>query len=73
MQSTRQRLWGRAGGRPHKCRDCAAADIMAYGRIWTVMDVSCVLQTAIAFIHLDRKQEYYGQKVLKGPESFQNI
>ncbi len=37
------------------------------------MDVSCVLQTAIAFIHLDRKQEYYRHKVLTGPESFQNI
>ncbi len=37
------------------------------------MDVSCVLQTTIAFIHLDRKQEYYGHKVLTGPESFQNI
>jgi len=46
---------------------------MTGGRIWSVMDVSWVLQTAIAFIHLDRKQEYYGHKILIVPESFQNI
>jgi len=67
------RVWDRAGGGLYKCRDSAAADIMACGRIWGVMYVSWVLQTTIALIHLYRKQEYYRHKVLTGPESFQNI
>ena len=46
---------------------------MTGGRIWSMMDVSWVLQTTIAFINLDRKQEYYGHKILTDPESFQNI